>query len=117
MKIYVGNLSYNTTDQELRNEFEAFGVVDSVSIVTDRDTGKPRGFAFVEMSSASEVKEAIAGINGKTLNNRTLVVNEARPKTDNRSGSYGSRNSGGSRGGYDSGYSGSGGGGGRQRRY
>jgi cold-inducible RNA-binding protein len=105
MKIYVGNLSYEVTEQELRKEFEAFGGVDSVSIATDRHTGRPRGFAFVEMSSVSEGKAAITGLNGKTMDERTIVVNEARPRTDNRSG--------GSRGGRrDSGY-----GRGRQRRY
>ena len=112
MKIYVGNLSYETTEQSLRKEFEAFGAIESISIVTDRDTGRPRGFAFVEMPSVSEGKAAISGINGKTLDERTIVVNEARPRTDNRSGgSYG--NSGGS-------YGNRGGGGfgkGRQKRY
>jgi cold-inducible RNA-binding protein len=96
MKIYVGNLSYETTEQSLRKEFEAFGAIESISIVTDRDTGRPRGFAFVEMPSVSEGKAAISGINGKTLDERTIVVNEARPRTDNRSGgSYGNRGGGG----------------------
>ncbi len=111
MKIYVGNLSYEITEQELREEFEPFGVIDSISIVTDRVSGKPRGFAFVEMSSVSEGRAAIAGINGKTINERTIVVNEARSRTDNRSGGgYGNRSGGfgGRRGGS---------GGGRQRRY
>ncbi len=105
MKIYVGNLSYDVTEQELRQEFEAFGGVDSVSVITDKYSGRPKGFAFVEMASKSEGENAIMSLNGKTLNERTIVVNEARPRTDNRSGgSYGDRRS--------SGY-----GGGRQRRY
>jgi len=115
MKIYVGNLSYDTTEQELRTEFEAFGGVESISIVTDRDTGRPRGFAFVEMPTVSEGRAAIAGINGKSISERTIVVNEARPRNDNRSGGGQSRS-----GGYGDRRGGSGfggGGGGRQRRY
>jgi cold-inducible RNA-binding protein len=113
MKIYVGNLSYEVTEQDLRQEFEAFGGVDSVSVITDKYSGRPKGFAFVEMSSVAEGQAAITGLNGKTLKERTLTVNTARPRTDNRSGgSYGDRRGsgyGGSRGG--------GFGGGRQRRY
>ncbi|MBN2076224.1 MAG: RNA-binding protein [Dehalococcoidales bacterium] len=113
MKIYVGNLSYEVTEQDLREEFEAFGKVDSISVVMDRDTGRPRGFAFVEMPTVSEGQAAITGINGKNINDRTVVVNEARARTDNRSsGGYGGRKSGGygdRRGG--------GFGGGRQKRY
>ncbi len=105
MRIYVGNLSYEVTEQDLRREFEAFGGVDSVSVITDKYSGRPKGFAFVEMASKSEGETAITSLNGKTLNERTIVVNEARPRTDNRSGgSYGGRES--------SGY-----GGGRQGRY
>jgi len=113
MKIYVGNLSFEVTEEELRQEFEAFGGVESVSIVTDRDSGRPRGFGFVEMPSRSEGRAAIAELNGKTLKDRALNVNEARPRSDSRSGSsYGGRR--------DSGYGGGRGGrsgGGRQRRY
>jgi len=109
MKIYVGNLSYEITEQDLRKEFEAFGGVDSVSVITDKYSGRPKGFAFIEMSSKSEGEAAITSLNGKALNERTIVVNEARPRTDNRSGgSYGDRRGGGGGGGY---------GGGRQRRY
>jgi RNA recognition motif-containing protein len=118
MKIYVGNLSYEVTEQDLRQEFGAFGEVASVDIVTDKYSGQPRGFAFVEMASKSEAEAAITGLNGKTLKDRTIVVNEARPRTDNRGGgSYGNRrsNSYGS-GGYDRGRGGRSGGG-RQRRY
>ncbi len=113
MKIYVGNLSYEITEEDLRQEFEAFGGVDSVSVITDRDSGRPKGFAFVEMTSKSEGEAAITGLNGKTLKERTIVVNEARPRTDNRSGgSYGDRRGSGYGGGRGGGF-----GGGRQGRY
>lgn len=121
MKLYVGNLSYQTTEDELRREFEAFGGVDSVAVITDRDTGRPKGFAFVEMGAKAEADAAIAGLNGKMLNERTIVVNEARPKADTRSGggSYGDRRTGGGGGSYNDrrGGGGSGGGRGGQRRY
>ncbi len=105
MKIYVGNLSYEVTEEELRQEFAAFGEVESVSIITDKYSGRPKGFGFVEMPSVSEGQAAITGLNGKTLRERTLNVNTARPRTDNRSGgSYGGNRGGG----FD---------GGRQRRY
>jgi len=118
MKIYVGNLSYEVTEQDLRQEFEAFGGVDSVSVITDKYSGRPKGFAFVEMTSKSEAEAAIAGLNGKTLRERTIVVNESRPRTDNRGGgSYGNRRSGGyGSDGYGGGRDGRSGGG-RQRRY
>ncbi len=94
MKIYVGNLSYEVNEQDLRQEFETYGTVDSVSIITDKYSGRSKGFAFVEMASKSEGENAITGLNGKTLDERTIVVNEARPRTDNRSGgSYSSRRS------------------------
>ena len=89
MKIYVGNLSYESTEQDLREEFEAFGKVDSISVVTDRATGKPRGFAFVEMTNDDEAKEAIENLNGKEFSSRELTVNEARPKESNSDGSRG----------------------------
>ena len=105
MKIYVGNLSYETTEEDLRQEFGAFGEVTSASIITDRDSGRPKGFGFIEMATKSEAEAAITGLNGKMLKDRTVVVNEARPRVDNRGGgSYGNRGSGGF-------------GGGRQRRY
>jgi cold-inducible RNA-binding protein len=113
MKIYVGNLSYDVTEEELKQEFLAFGEVTSVSILTEKFSGRPKGFGFVEMATKSEGEAAITGLNGKTLKERTIVVNEARPRTDNRSGgSYGDRRGGGSRGGRGGGF-----GGGRQRRY
>ncbi len=106
MKIYVGNLSYEVTEEELRQEFEAFGAVASVDIITDKYSGRPKGFGFVEMASVSEGQAAITGLNGKIIRERTLTVNTARPRSDNRSGgSYGDRRGGG------------GSGGGRQRRY
>ena len=96
MKIYVGNLSFDMTQEELRAEFTAFGKVESVNIITDRDSGRSKGFAFVEMSSVSEGQAAITALNGKTLKERTLTVNPARPRSDDRGGSYGGRKSGGS---------------------
>ena len=81
MNIYVGNLSFDTTDSKLQAEFEAFGPVSKVNIVTDRDTGRPRGFAFVEMDDGVQAKSAIDGLNGKQIDGRSLTVNEARPRT------------------------------------
>jgi len=112
MKIYAGNLSYEVTEEDLRQEFVAFGEVTSVSVITDKYSGRPKGFAFVEMATKSEAEAAIEGLNGKTLRDRTIVVNESRPRADNRSG--GSRD--GRSGGYRDGRSG-GSGGGRQGRY
>ena len=82
MRIYVGNLSYNITEEELRQEFATFGELESVNIITDRNTGRPRGFAFVEMPTKAEADAAIAALNGKMVDYRTLVVNEARPRTE-----------------------------------
>jgi len=96
MKIYVGNLSSEVTEEELRQEFKAFGEVTSASIITDKYSGQPRGFGFVEMTSVSEGQAAITGLNGKTLKERTLNVSAARPRSDNRGGgSYGGRGGGG----------------------
>jgi len=100
MKIYVGNLSYDVTEEELRQEFGAFGEVTSVNIITDKYSGRPKGFGFVEMASVSEGQAAITALNGKTLKERTLNVNAARPRSDNRGGgSYGDRRGGGFSGG------------------
>ncbi len=100
MKIYVGNLSYEVTEEDLRQEFVAFGEVTSVNIVTDKYSGRPRGFGFVEMASVSEGQAAITGLNGKMLKERTLTVNAARPRSDDRGGgSHGSRRGGGFDGG------------------
>jgi RNA recognition motif-containing protein len=96
MKIYVGNLPHEVTEAELRQEFGTFGEVASINIITDRYTGRPRGFGFVEMPTVSEGKAAIAGLNGKAMKDQTLTVNAARPPSDNRGGgSYGNRRSGG----------------------
>ena len=84
--IFVGNLSFNTTEDELRQLFESYGQVDRVSILTDRETGRSRGFAFVEMTNTEEGDKAIAGLNGSQLGGRTINVNEARPKAERAGG-------------------------------
>lgn len=84
--IYVGNLSYDTTEERIREIFIAFGAVDRVSIITDRMTGRPRGFGFVEMSDQAAAQAAIEGLNGTDLDGRTLTVNQARPRTERRDG-------------------------------
>ena len=104
MKLYVGNLSFNTTNQDLSDMFGAFGTVESANIVEDRETGRSRGFGFVELSSKAEGEEAIASLNGKEVDGRSLTVNEAKPREARAGGGGG----GGGRGGY-----GGGGGGGR----
>ncbi len=112
-KLYVGNLSFDVAESELRQTFAAFGTVTSCNVIMDRMTDRPRGFAFVEMASADEAAKAIAGLNGKEVGGRALVVNEARPREDRpRGGGFG----GGSGGGYGGG-SGGGYGGGRRNRY
>ena len=88
-KLYVGNLSFRTTESELRQEFEAFGAVSSCNVVMDRMTDRPRGFAFVEMDSPAEANKAIEGLNGKEVGGRALVVNEARPREDRPRGGGG----------------------------
>ena len=111
--ISVGNLSYQTTQDELHAAFAFYGGVERVNIVTDRDTGQPRGFAFVEMTNKAEADAAIAQLNGAELNGRAMNVNEARPKTTGGGGGgFGNRGGGG--GGRGRGNSG-GGGGGRSR--
>ncbi len=113
MKIYAGNLSFDVTEEELRQEFGAFGEVESVNIITDKYSGRSKGFAFVEMPSVSEGQAAITALNGKSLKDRTLTVDAARPRSDSRGGgSYGDR-----RGGGYSGGRGGGSGGGRRRSY
>ncbi len=94
MKIYVGNMSFDSSEEDLRKLFEAHGTVESVNIITDRDTGRPKGFGFVEMSNDTEAKAAIEALNGKDFGGRSLNVNEARPRTE------GPRRSGGGGGGY-----------------
>lgn len=105
MNIYVGNLSFDTTDDQLRDAFAAFGEVSSINIIKDKYSGESRGFGFVEMSDQEAATAAIAGVNGTDLNGRTLNVNEARPRTEGGGGGRGG--GGGGRGG---------GGGGRDRR-
>ena len=84
--IFVGNLSFNTSEDELRKIFEPYGTVDRVSILTDRETGRSRGFGFVEMANGEEGDKAIAGLNGSQVGGRTINVNEARPKAERASG-------------------------------
>jgi RNA recognition motif-containing protein len=112
--IFVGNLSFNTGEDELRQLFEPFGQVDRVSIMTDRDTGRSRGFGFVEMASNEDGEKAIASLNGSQVGGRTINVNEARPKTE-RSGGGGGGGGGRDRGGRGGRSGGGGGGGGRDR--
>jgi len=111
--IFVGNLSFNTNEDELRQLFEPHGQVDRVSIMSDRDTGRSRGFGFVEMASNEDGEKAIAALNGSQVGGRTINVNEARPKTERSGGG------GGGGGGRDRGERGGrgGGGGGRRDRY
>ena len=86
MNIYVGNISYDVTDSQLRESFEEFGSVDTVNIITDRDTGRPKGFAFVEMNDDNEARAAIDKLNGMELEGRTLSVNEAKPRAPRPAG-------------------------------
>jgi RNA recognition motif-containing protein len=89
--IYVGNLDFNVSEDELRQAFAAYGQVDNVTILKDRDTGQPRGFGFVEMANDEEAEKAINGMNGAQLGSRALNVNEARPKVSKGSGGFGGR--------------------------
>ncbi len=108
--IYVGNLSFRTAEEELEAAFAAFGTVDKVTILKDKETGRSRGFGFVEMSNKEEADRAIAAMNGRELGGRALQVNEARPREAGGGG-------GGGRGGYGGDRRGSGGGYGDRRRY
>lgn len=89
--IYVGNLAFSVTEDELRREFEAFGQVNSVNIIVDRETGRSRGFGFVEMADQQQAQEAIEKLNLQPISGRNVTVNEARPKTDRRGGGGGGR--------------------------
>ncbi|MBX3361079.1 MAG: RNA-binding protein [Phycisphaeraceae bacterium] len=109
MKLYVGNLSFNTSEQRLREIFEAHGEVLSASLVMDRETGRPRGFGFVEMKDDGEARNAIEALNGQNIDGRDLTVNEARPREDRGGGGGGGRGFGGGGGGR--GFGGGGGGG------
>ena len=105
MNIYIGNLSYEVTEEDLKQAFEAFGEVESVKIIKDKYTNRSKGFGFVEMASKAEGQSAIDGLNGKELKGRALNVNEARPRTESRGGRGGQ---GGGRGGYGGGRGGRG---------
>jgi len=98
-KLYVGNLAFQTTSQELQQLFGQAGTVESASVIEDRDTGRSKGFAFVEMSTDAEATSAIEQFNGKEVGGRTLKVNEARPR-ENRSGGFGGNRGGGGGGGF-----------------
>lgn len=112
MNIFVGNLAHASSEEDLRKEFEAFGVVSKVSVLKDKFTGEPRGFGFVEMASKTEAEAAMSALNGKDFMGRALNVNEARPKTDAPRGAGAGRSSGGG-GGWDRDRGGSG----RRDRY
>jgi cold-inducible RNA-binding protein len=117
MRIYVGNLSYQSDEDEVRETFSAHGQVDSVTIIKDKASGQSKGFGFVEMGNSTEAQAAIEALNGTELHGRRLNVNEARPMTDRRdSGGGGGRGGFGGGGGGRGGFGGGGGGGGRERR-
>jgi cold-inducible RNA-binding protein len=108
-KLYVGNLAYSVRDDDLQQAFAQFGTVASAKVMMDRDTGRSKGFGFVEMGSDAEAQSAINGMNGQALDGRAVVVNEARPREERPGGFGGGRSGGG--GGYGGGRSGGGGGG------
>jgi RNA recognition motif-containing protein len=120
-KLYVGNLSYNVGDNDLAQMFSQYGTVESAQVIVDRDTGRSKGFGFVEMGSDQEAQAAIAGLNGAEVDSRTLTVNEARPKESSGGGGRGRGGYGGGGGGRGGGYGGGGGGrggyGGGSRRF
>jgi cold-inducible RNA-binding protein len=111
MRLYVGNLSFQTTSQDLQDYFSQAGTVESANVVEDRETGRSRGFGFVEMATKEEGEAAIQQFNGKELNGRNLTVNEARPREDRGGGRGGFGGGGGGRGGYGGGGNRGGGGG------
>lgn len=110
-KLYVGNLPYTTDDASLESQFSAYGKVESARVITDRDTGRSKGFGFVEMSSDEEANKAIEAMNGQSMGGRNLTVSEARPQAPREGGGGGGR--GGPRGGGPRGFGGRGGGGNR----
>ena len=112
-KLYVGNMSFKTTESQLEEAFGAFGQVTSVKLITDRETGRPRGFAFVEMATDADAQAAIDGMNGKPLDGRNLTVNVAKPREDRGGFGGGGRSGGGGFGGGGGGRSGGGRGGDR----
>ena len=113
-KLYVGNLPYTVGDSELQRLFEPHGAVQSAQVIMDRDTGRSKGFGFVEMGSDQEAQAAIAALHGSEVDGRSLTVNEARPKTEGGGGRGGYGGGGGGRGGYGGGGGGGGRGGGRR---
>ena len=102
-KLYVGNLSYDTSDSDLQRLFGEFGAVESAQVVSDRDTGRSKGFGFVEMGSDQEAQAAISALNGKEVGGRALTVNEARPREERGGGGRGGHGGGRDRGGYGGG--------------
>lgn len=96
-KLYVGNLSYDSTEDQIKEHFSQAGTVDSVNLIIDRDSGRPKGFGFVEMSTDEEAKKAIEQFNGQTLGERQIVVNEARPMQKRDRGGFGGNRGGGGR--------------------
>ena len=102
-RLYVGSLPFETTEDQLHSMFTAFGTVESAKLITDRDTGRAKGFGFVEMSTDAEAQEAIKKLNSSTVGTRQIVVNEARPQADRGPRGFGGGGGGGSRGGYGGG--------------
>src|SRR6516164_4419218 len=100
-KLFVGNLSFDTTENDLQDAFAAHGTVMEANLMTDRATGRPRGFAFVTMASPEEAQKAIDAMNGTTLDGRNLTVNEARPREERAGGGFRGGRDGGARGGYE----------------
>jgi RNA recognition motif-containing protein len=117
MKLYVGNLAFQTSSQDLQQLFAQAGTVESASVVEDRDTGRSRGFGFVEMASKEEGEAAISQFNGKEVNGRNLNVNEAKPRENRGGGGRGGFGGGGGRGGFGGGRGGDSGGGYREPRW
>jgi RNA recognition motif-containing protein len=114
MRLYVGNLSYSVTSQSLEALFAEYGQVKSAQVIQDRDTGRSKGFGFVEMVDGNQARAAIEGLNLKEIDGRALTVNEARPREERGGGGYGGGRGGGGGGGYGGGRGGGGGGGGRR---
>jgi cold-inducible RNA-binding protein len=112
-KLYVGNMSYDTTEEQIRTLFAQAGEIAEIAFITDRDTGRPKGFGFVTMKTEEAAQDAIKRFNGQTVDNRALTVNEARPREERSGG--GSGGFGGGRGNFRSGNGGGSGGGGRGR--
>jgi RNA recognition motif-containing protein len=121
MNLFVGNLSHGVSEDDLRAEFQAFGEIKSIQIIKDKFSGESKGFGFVEMPKKEEAEAAMKALNGKTLDNKSIVVNEARPREERGSGGGGGRRGGGGRGGFGGGGGGGrrsgGGGGGGGRRF